>query len=125
MKRRANTPAIILIFPDIFKTVAIALRTYMPGPLNDEMQTILGKMALCETERLVSLPAKHDFGPILTAILESTDRYVPMRISFHDPESTLDEFERMEANDALIDASIEEAVRLFCTRLRLPYQRKE
>lgn len=125
MKKHPKTPAIILIFPDVFKSVAIALRRYMPGPMNDEMQTILGKMALCETERLVSLPAKHDFGPVLSALLEGTERYVPMRVSFYTAHSTLEEFERREANEALIDVSVEEAVRLFCNRLRLPYYRKE
>lgn len=124
MKKYPKTPVIIMIFPEVFKSAAVAIRRYMPGPLNDDMQAILGKMALCETERLVSLPAKHDSGPVLSVLLVKTERYIHMMVSFHRTHSTLEEFERMEANEALIDASIEGTISLFCARIKLPYHRK-
>lgn len=119
MKRYDRLPAIVLVFPEVFKSVALALKKYMPDLMEGDMKIILFKQALCETERLVGLPAKDNFGPILSAKLETTERYVSMLISFYSSNSSLEEFERMEANDEFIDVAIESAVRQFCKRLGL------
>lgn len=123
MKKLERLPAIALVFPDVFKSVAVAFKKYMPEPLDSDMMAVLYKKAVFETERLVGTPVKDVLGPMLTAKLEATDRYVTMAIGFYDTYTSMDEFERLEANEEFVDASIEEEVRRFCGRLKLPYRK--
>lgn len=119
------SPIMASVFPEVFKSVEKALRKYTPPEfLRKQKRCFLAEQALYETERLVGLPAKDNLGMELTWKLERTKQHVLMMVSFSDTDSTLDDFERMEANDEYIDVAVEHSVKRLLSTLGLPHRKQ-
>lgn len=123
MRKKSVQPSILeLIFPDIYKSVAVALLTHYPALREADMQLILRKKVADETERFIAKTARDEQW--LKNKLELSDEQVEMVIHFNRQLTPMATLVRNESNDAFIDTTIAWEARKTQRAMHLPNRRQ-